>query len=664
MSCVQYSTRVLVVRVQYSTLHKVKIHKMYRVPGTGTPCNVCVCSSVGLSQGECRSRERGRLAEPILSTAPRGRGFVGYGGSGCSVSAEFTSAPRSLEQQSPSSESDSETASTSKGNRRRVPLRIQRMSSLKKAQAVLHGLQGHANNVQKGTRAVIKGVGKGVSLFADTSKAMLGDLKLKSLQALIPALLQDVQDGNLEGVKHLIALSQDKRNTTELDNIRDLEGRNVLHKAAAGGHANIIQLLLDAIKLNQTQRDAATDAPSPKQLQVSLINAKDHYGNTPLTTLCMSGTQAVKFSTRLRRMSSRSLEKERSRSTNLLLGARVLRSEGAKMNEVKYITKDTPLHWLAFHGEPDVIFELTDVNHADGLWCMLSRNRQSQFPLDVAGLRYAAVRLSEYKYNSLSLNDSNSWLMVKAKQYEKTMVRCMEAGTRALGYFSEQRNNNKNDAKLAVTKRALIKYTAHWLYWACVIGNMNQVKEALTSENGDNALHTQIDCHGQRTPLHGACRFAHIDVVEFLLKHKETVRRQTSKGVPDESTVTRQHSRTDHYIVGSILKVLDHQRDTVLHTAILASNTACLLQRARKIVKLLVSTALRKNIDLGISLRNQSALTPIDYAKDVVIHETVKIYRERLKERRSSGMLRSVSQNITAVIPEQNTSETSDGRKP
>jgi carbamoyltransferase len=40
---------------------------------------------------------------------------------------------------------------------------------------------------------------------------MLGDLKAKSLKALVPALLQDVQDGNMDGVRHLIALSADTR---------------------------------------------------------------------------------------------------------------------------------------------------------------------------------------------------------------------------------------------------------------------------------------------------------------------------------------------------------------------------------------------------------------------------------------------------------------------
>lgn len=562
---------------------------------------------------------------------------------------------------------------------------FKRRHSLRQAKAVMHEIQGHANvmkaKADKSTRAMMKGVGKGVSVFADTSKAMLGDLKIKSLQALIPALLQDIQDGNLDGVKHMIALADDSRNTTELESIRDLEGRTVLHKAAAGGHVAVIKLLLGAIErkwaqkedASRHQQDAAERTKKQSHLQDALINAVDFYGNTPLTALCMSGAQAGSHSNRLRRMSNKPLEKASSKSANLLLAARTLRSAGARMNVTKHITKDTALHWVAFHGEPDVISELTGASQADGLWCVLARNRQSQFPLDVSGLRYADARLLQYQQETPHLHDPTScsanYFPTVLARAETTMLRCMEAGARALRYFGDNKlssaatttTNTVADAPLSVGKHILLKYSAHWLYWASVMGNVPQVKQALASYGGNTALHTQINCHGQRTALHAACRFAHPDIVELLLGHEDTALRRRgspSSNTPEDMVAAtsrpsnHQRGRADHYVATSILKVLDHQRDSVLHLAIIASNTAILLERARQIVESLVTSALAHNTDLGLSQRNQNALLPLDYAKDGVIRKSIEAYDTKLKQRRSGNMLRSVSRSMkTLVIP-------------
>ena len=534
---------------------------------------------------------------------------------------------------------------------RKSPILRQTSNFMHNGTKVLQGIHGRASHVHRGTKAMMKGVGKGVgtglSAFADTSKAILGDLKIKSLQALIPALLQDLQDGNLDGVRHLIALAEDKRNTTQLETIKDLEGRNVLHKAAAGGHLAVMDLIIAAINKK------CADQIRPKyDLQKRIVNAVDNYGNTPLMVFCMSGAHVDGHVS-----ISEGLENG---STNMILGARTLRQAGAKLNTQKYVTRDNPLHWVAHHVMPDLLTEFTQLDQPDCFWCLLTRNKQNQFPLDVAGIRYTSAKLRDLKYGGpLESQLHTSARSRDISKFRLSVVQFINLGTQALNYFSNKLNelpvssgasslSTPPKDNLSISLQVLQKYCAHWLYWASVLGDLEQVKRALYSRHGSKAIQTQIECHRQRTALHAACRYAHPDIVKILIHHER------NSVVPDSfgalSVNKKQSPKLDYNT--SVLKILDHNRNSVLHSAVIASNSDALLTNARKIVISMTDVALGRNVNLGVSQRNQAALLPSDYAKDPVVYETIEKYARQLHARRSGRMLRSLCRSqIQLVVP-------------
>ena len=555
--------------------------------------------------------------------------------------------------------------------------------------------------------------------LVDTSKLLLGDLKVKSLKALVPALLQDVQDGNVDGVHHLVNLSKDKRNNLALQTVRDLEGRTVLHKAMAGGHLSAIRILIESLA-SDASPPAVVDAFRQKNSDgIFLLNAVDHYGNTPLMVLCKSGRIMLE-------------------ATVLLL------KNGARVNVVKKNTRDNPLHWAAFHGHHEVIQTLTsdlnpnkkeqDVeagntshgntttgvtnNVIQSLWCLLKRNNQHQFPLDVAGMRYMEAQATVTKNVSMGFNSNGKMqqdgdgdegknslgelavavggafrsklsgtdsLHQSATQevfsFATTVRTLLKLGAGAVYVFnndvsavekhninihphSADQHEHLNQIKCSglattefkITSTVLRQYYAHWLFWSCVIGDHKEVKHVLkVARINDNIVGIRIRCVELQTSLSAACRFPNLEILATLLNYCVSKAHNTRPPRKKGHNGSNNQTETEKFAEGtasSVLTTSDSQRNTPLHLICIASTNPHYVVKCRGIVQQLVDAALgnfvscdvrkgaafrRKAIDLGLSVRNYSALCPIDYVKDHGIRHILHEYNKILNIR-SSGI--------------------------
>ena len=528
------------------------------------------------------------------------------------------------------------------------------------------------------------------SRLVDTTKVLLGDLTAKSLKALVPALLQDVQDGNLDGVRHLVALCQDMRNSLTLNDVRDLEGRTVLHKACLGGHLSVIKVLIKSLQQTETE----------DQKGVSLINEADHYGNTPLMILCKAGKMSehvLSFNGEL----TDSLQHIQE-SKMMLSATNILIENGARVDIQKRNTKDTPIHWAAFHGRPAIIdmlasgqigyhpddtaspsvsmmSDVAGVSRAEsfhykknenmhvsqGLWCLLKCNRKHQFPVDVAGVRFMKAQLALGADTApgagLGADTAHERASKETQLFRETVLTCLRLGAAALVTFTNANDSRSSSAsnnstktagaatsattdagELRIKKSVIAEYYAHWLFWACVVGNHNEVELSLRAARDTSVIAMRIQCMEFQTALAGTCRFPDPLIVATLL------RKNISNAATSAAHTSADADAEGGHFHGSILTALDAQRNSCLHLAAIASNNATHTIKCREIVRLLTTAALTAQpaIDLGLNVRNHSALLPIDYAKDPDIQILVQTYAQKLKMRR-----RGIAHFVQKVTP-------------
>jgi ankyrin repeat protein len=198
-------------------------------------------------------------------------------------------------------------------------------------------------------------VKKSLSLYSE------GDLDIdeEELEKLVPVLLEDASDGNLEAVRQVLDLDAKTPNFS-IAMEKDSEGRHALHRASLEGRFEILELLLE--RYEKTKE---------KKTGTKYIDVPDKYGNTALFLVC--------------------IRLDRSDVTQ----AKFLLQHGASVEVVKSTDKMTCLHWAAHHGNQELVLEL--LNHhkrvfAESLTkCKLVslRDKDNRTPIDVVGLQYA-----------------------------------------------------------------------------------------------------------------------------------------------------------------------------------------------------------------------------------------------------------------------------------
>jgi ankyrin repeat protein len=194
---------------------------------------------------------------------------------------------------------------------------------------------------------------KSLSLYSD------GDLDIDDdeLEKLVPVLLEDAADGNLEAVRQVLDLDAKTPNFSIAMAVDD-EGRHALHRAALEGQFEIVKLLLERF----------SDRTNKKGTKY--IDVPDKYGNTALFLVCIR------------------LDKSDEQQAVFLCDA------GASVEVVKKTDSMTVLHWAAHHGNKALVLAI--LNHHQkvsgnkpGAKLALMKDKDSRTPIDVVGLQYA-----------------------------------------------------------------------------------------------------------------------------------------------------------------------------------------------------------------------------------------------------------------------------------
>ena len=281
------------------------------------------------------------------------------------------------------------------------------------------------------------------------------------LEKLVPVLLEDASDGNVEAVRQVLEIDARTPKFSIAFQV-DCEGRNALHRASLEGRFEVLKLLLEQFK----------DTTEPKT-GVKYIDVPDKYGNTALFLVCIR------------------LDKSDFMQAKYLLDA------GASVDVVKKSDAMTPLHWAAHHGNQQLVHELlTHHQKNPALMLCLLKDKDNRLPLDIAGLQYEKKWSEEddrYRGDSLL---SEHQIHTTTKHFT--------------AIISQLCNPN------IIPKEAGKDYWNRCLFWCAASGCRKGVEDALRRGSQPKWTHT-LSSH--QTSLHVAVEYGHsLPIVLFLLK--------------------------------------------------------------------------------------------------------------------------------------------------
>jgi len=214
-------------------------------------------------------------------------------------------------------------------------------------------VESQSSNNNDGEESKGDSIEKSLSLFSE------GDLDIDEdeLEKLVPVLLEDASDGNVDAVRQVLDLDAKTPNFS-IAMAKDSEGRHALHRASLEGRFEVLQLLLE--------RFGGTTEP---KTGIKYIDVPDKYGNTALFLVCIR------------------LDKSDVMQAKFLLDA------GASVEVVKKTDAMTVLHWAAHHGNQQLVLELLNYHKemSPSPKCKLAllHDKDNRMPIDVVGLQYA-----------------------------------------------------------------------------------------------------------------------------------------------------------------------------------------------------------------------------------------------------------------------------------
>ena len=293
------------------------------------------------------------------------------------------------------------------------------------------------------------------------------DMDDDDLEKLVPVLLEDASDGNLEAVRQVLELDAKTPNFS-IVMATDDEGRHALHRAALEGRFEVLSLLLDRYK----------DTTNNKGIKY--INVPDKYGNTPLFLVCIR------------------LDKSDCRQAQYLMDC------GASVDIVKKTDSMTVLHWASHHGNPTLVAALLN-HHANRVKeqsgkvkCRLPYLLDKDFrtPVDVAGLQYRKKWVEEDdSMRGDSLLEANV-AVSSLDDYRTVIAHLSNPGLINL-YTPSKKDWNRS------------------LFWCAAAGHHVGVLAALN--NGASARWKHPLCHSS-TALHMAVEFgSSVQCVELII---------------------------------------------------------------------------------------------------------------------------------------------------
>ena len=267
------------------------------------------------------------------------------------------------------------------------------------------------------------------------------DIDEDELEKLVPVLLEDASDGNVEAVRQVLEIDAQTPNFSIAFQV-DGEKRNALHRASLEGRFEVLKLLLKRFQ----------DTNEPKT-GIKYIDVPDKYGNTALFLVCIR------------------LDKSDFMQAKYLLDA------GASVDVVKMSDAMTVLHWAAHHGNQELVHELLmhqkkkekerekekkqnpTQQQQPALKLAYLLDKDHRTPIDIAGLQY------EKKWS-----EEDDALRGDSLISDKSQVSSMNdfaATIRNLSNPSLLPNDPTND------------YWHRCLFWCAAIGHRTGVEDAL-----------------------------------------------------------------------------------------------------------------------------------------------------------------------------------------
>ena len=269
------------------------------------------------------------------------------------------------------------------------------------------------------------------------------DIDEDELEKLVPVLLEDASDGNVEAVRQVLEI--DAKTHFSIAFQVDGEKRNALHRASLEGRFEVLKLLLERFQ----------DTNEPKT-GIKYIDVPDKYGNTVLFLVCIR------------------LDKSDFMQAKYLLDA------GASVDVVKMSDAMTVLHWAAHHGNQELVHELLlhskkkerekekedkqnpTLQQKPALKLAYLLDKDHRTPIDIAGLQY------EKKWSEE--DDALRGDSLHQHKRGKSQVSSMNdfaATIRNLSNPSLLPNDPTND------------YWHRCLFWCAAIGHRTGVEDAL-----------------------------------------------------------------------------------------------------------------------------------------------------------------------------------------
>ena len=290
---------------------------------------------------------------------------------------------------------------------------------------------------------------KDISTTQDYKKLTHDDLA-----KLVPIFLEDSADGNEQSIAEMLNLDSKTDQFSILEQT-DEEGRTAFHKAGIEGRFEVLKLLCDYVKENP-------------RLQY-LIDLPDVYGSTPFFLICMK------------------LQKSDAEQAAYLL------HQGARVDIVKKATKESSLHWVAYHGSVKLVDIIT--SQPDGTKLIYSKNSDGRYPMDVAGDQYMRK-----VYDESDIDVGDSILPDFLKGSDSTLY------TLLMKYMLQFGDDEH---------KTLLEYQNRRLYWACVFDDTEHALSALLNHATSNYVNVT---YKSQNAFHAASRHGSENCLKILLK--------------------------------------------------------------------------------------------------------------------------------------------------